>query len=85
MEPIKTITVDGVEHPIESFPEEVRRLVKIHQVWEGKLVDARLEVAMVESALRDLNKELTSKIKAALEVSEEADESVEAEQTADAA
>lgn len=83
MEPIKTITVDGVEHPIESFPEEVRRLVGIHQVWEGKLVDARLEVAMIESALRDLNKELTVKIKASLAPAVE--EAVEAEQTADAA
>jgi hypothetical protein len=66
---IKTITVDGVEHALDSFGPEVKQLVAIHQKWEKELVDARLQVALVEAALRDLNKELTAKIQEALETS----------------
>jgi hypothetical protein len=76
---IKTITVDGVEHDLASFPQEVQQLVAIHQRWEVKKVEAKLELAMVEAALRDLTKELSDKIKVALtpeveEVTAEAEE-----------
>ena len=62
-EQIKTITVDGVEHELSSFSSDVQRLVGIHQHWEGKLIEARLQVPMIEAAIRDLTRELTAKIK----------------------
>lgn len=80
---IKTITVDGTEHDLTTFPPEVQKLVAIHQNWEGKLVEKRLEMAMIEAAVRDLTRELTGKIKEALEapVAEEAVEVVAEEVT----
>jgi hypothetical protein len=64
---IKTITVDGTEHPLTSFSEEVQKLVAIHQQWEGKLVEKRLDLALVEAAIRDLTRELSTKIKEQLD------------------
>jgi ketopantoate reductase len=66
-EQIKTITVDGVEHELATFPTDVQRLVGIHQHWEAKLIEARLQVPMIEAAIRDLTRELTGKIKQHLE------------------
>jgi hypothetical protein len=58
---IKTITVDGVEHDLAGFSPEVQQLVAIHQRWEVKKVEAKLELAMIEAALRDLTAELSGK------------------------
>lgn len=62
-EQIKTITVDGIEHQLDIFPKEVQQLVSIHQQWEAKLIDRRLDLALVEAAIRDLTRELSAKIK----------------------
>lgn len=59
----QTITVDNVQHDLSSFPVEIQKLVSIHQNWEGKLIEKRMEMAMVEAAVRDLTRELSGKIK----------------------
>lgn len=82
-EQIKTITVDGVEHELAGFPADVQRLVSIHQHWEGKLIEARLQVPMIEAAIRDLTRELTTKIKQHLETPAEEASSVEADDAPD--
>lgn len=66
-EQARTITVEGVEHDLSIFPIEVQRLVSIHQTWESKMIDKRLDLAMIEAALRDLTRELTVKIKETLD------------------
>ena len=64
---IKTITVDGAEHDLSSFSDEIQKLVAIHQKWEGDLVEKRLGLAQIEAALRDLTRELSGKIKESLD------------------
>lgn len=58
----KTITVDGKEHPVESFSEVIQRLVSIHTAWRNELADERLAVAKTEAALRALDAELTERV-----------------------
>lgn len=79
---IKTITVDGTEHQLTTFSDEIQKLVAIHQQWEGKLVERRLDLALVEAGIRDLTRELSAKIKEHLEAASELP--VEAEVEAEA-
>jgi hypothetical protein len=65
-EQAQTITIDGVQHELAKFSTEVQKLVGIHQNWEHKVVEARLEVARSEAAVRDLARELIAKIQAEL-------------------
>jgi hypothetical protein len=67
----QTITIDGVEHELASFSIEVQRLISIHQKWEQKLAEDRLEVARGEAAIRELKRELIGKIKEELSPAEE--------------
>jgi hypothetical protein len=67
----QTITVDGVQYDLTIFSDEVKKLISIHQNWEHKVVEARLEVARSEAAVRDLTRELINKIKAELAMAEE--------------
>ena len=62
----QTITVDGEQYLLAQFSTEVQKLVGIHQNWEHKIVEARLEVARSEAAVRDLTRELIAKIQAEL-------------------
>lgn len=68
----QTITIDGTEHELASFSIEVQRLVSIHQKWEQKLAEDRLEVARGEAAIRELKRELIAKIQEELAPTEEA-------------
>ena len=67
----QTITIDGTEHELASFSIEVQRLVSIHQKWEQKLAEDRLEVARGEAAIRELKRELIAKIQEELAPTEE--------------
>ena len=79
---IKTITVDGVEHELSSFSNEIQKLVAIHQKWESDLVEKRLGLALIEAALRDLTRELSGKIKESLEAAVEVAPEAEATEVA---
>lgn len=59
MEPIKNIVIDGVEHPVEKFSDQVRSLLVIRQDWAQQLVTERNAVVKTEAALRQLDTELT--------------------------
>lgn len=69
-EQAQTITIDGVQHELAKFSTEVQKLVGIHQNWEHKIVEARLNVAHAEAAVRDLARELIAKIQAELSAPE---------------
>lgn len=62
----KTITVDGVEHEVEKFSDKVKQLVGIHTRWRTELLDARLEVAKTEAAIRSVEAELSQNVAAEL-------------------
>lgn len=73
----QTITVDGVQYDLTLFSDEVKKLIAIHQNWEQKVVDARLEVARSEAAVRDLTRELINKIKTELAANAETEVAAE--------
>lgn len=62
-----TITIDGEQHELSKFSADVQRLVAIHQRWEQKAVEDRLEAARSDAAVREITRELTLKVKAELE------------------
>lgn len=53
------ITIDGTDHPVAGFSEQVQRLVAIHTEWRNQLQTQRLEVAKTEAAIRSLDAELS--------------------------
>jgi hypothetical protein len=57
-----SITIDNVEHALTSFSPTVQRLVQINTQWRDELGAARLEVAKLEAALRQLEGELTQTV-----------------------
>ena len=57
-----TLTVDNVEHQLSIFSPTVQRLVEINSQWRDELGTARLEVAKLEAALRQLETELTQAV-----------------------
>ena len=67
----KTLTIDNVEHELANFSPTVQRLVEINTQWRDELAAARLEVAKVEAALRQLEAELTQAVLKELKEKEE--------------
>jgi predicted nucleic acid-binding Zn-ribbon protein len=57
-----TLTIDNVEHQVSAFSATVQRLVEINTGWRDELAAARLEVAKLEAALRQLESELTQTV-----------------------
>lgn len=66
------ITIDGVEHPVAVFSENVQRLVAIHTEWRNEVAKERLAVAKTEAALRSLDAELSQLVGAELKAKAEA-------------
>lgn len=62
-ESLKTIIIDGQEYDLSMFSPVVQRLTQIILVWEKELQETRLEVAKLEAALREANREITAVIK----------------------
>lgn len=52
------LTIDGVDHPVSAFSEQVQRLVFIHTSWRNDLQKERLAVMKSEAAVRALDAEL---------------------------
>jgi hypothetical protein len=75
----KTLTVDGVEHPVADFSETVQRLISIHTSWKNELATERLAVAKTEAAVRCLDAELSQFVKSELEAA--ADSALKADDT----
>lgn len=61
---VSTVTIDGVDYEIEKLSPAVRALLGFYQTWSGELAAARLEVAKLEAALRQLSAEIISASKA---------------------
>ena len=61
MEP-QTITLDGVQYPLDNFSDEVKRLVGIYNAWQKEAQELRLKLVKEEFALTELNRKLVSKL-----------------------
>ena len=70
-EPVKTLTIDGVEHEVAKFSESVQNLVVIHAQWSTDLIKERMNVAKTEAALRGLDAELSKLVSEELAPKEE--------------
>ena len=55
---IKTLTIDGVEHPVEKFGQQIQQLLKIRTIWDADLQKERLNVAKSETAMKALDLEI---------------------------
>lgn len=57
-----TITIDDKEYKVEDLTKEQQSLVTIYRKWSEELNESRLEMAKLESALRDLTREITNSV-----------------------
>lgn len=67
----KTITINNKEYEIDSLSENVKSLLVVHSAWTQDrekaikdMNDAKLELAKIEAALRDLSKEIVETVEA---------------------
>ncbi len=63
MSQVPTVTIDGVEYEVEKLSPAARSLISFYQTWSGELASARLEVAKLEAALRQLSSEIIAVVK----------------------
>lgn len=68
---IQTITVDGVEHQISEFSEQVQKLAAIYETWSQDLEKEKLAAAKTETALNVINKELATLVQAEMAAKQE--------------
>lgn len=61
-----SITIEGVEYPVQNFSETVQRLVAIHTEWRNDLQAERLSLAKTEAAVRALDTEISQVVSAEL-------------------
>ena len=69
VEPVEpTITSGDKNYSISALPEDLQRLIKLYQLWEEELEQAKIQVFKIEAAIRGLGMELEGRIR---QVSEE--------------
>jgi hypothetical protein len=68
----QTITLEGVEHKLDSFSNKVKHLVSIHTIWKNQLAEQNLEVAKTQAALKSLEMELSNLVSSEVQASKEA-------------
>lgn len=62
---VSTVTIDGNDYEIEKLSPAARALLSFYQTWSNELASARLEVAKLEAALRQLSTEIIATVKSA--------------------
>jgi len=60
---VPTVLIDGTDYEIEKLSPAARTLISFYQTWSNELAVARLEVAKLEAALRQLSTEIISTVK----------------------
>jgi len=53
------IRINNVEYEAGDLPQQVLDLLRVYRGWSEDLIEARLEVAKNEAALRDLASEIS--------------------------
>lgn len=77
----QNIVIAGQEHPVDSFSDNVRRLVNIHTEWRRDLLKEKMAVAKTEAAIRALDAELTQLVAAELTQKSQAERENEEEKS----
>jgi|GEM_PF-1032631 len=60
---VPTVMIDGTDYEIDKLTPAARTLISFYQTWSNELAVARLEVAKLEAALRQLSTEIISTVK----------------------
>lgn len=82
IDPLRVINIDGVPHVVEQMSDDVKSVIAIYNEWRQKEVDARNDLLLVQSALRDLGQNLVNRVR---EEQAAATEAAEAEAVVDVA
>ena len=63
VDPLTVINIDGVPHVVGQMSDEVQAVIAIYNEWRQKEVDARNDLLLVQSALRDLGQNLVNRVR----------------------
>jgi hypothetical protein len=77
MEPIKTITLDGVVHDVDKFSDGIKQAVGIYHKFNLQLQDERLAVMKTEAALATIGRQIADAASNELKAKEAAGAAVE--------
>ena len=81
LEDIKVINVDGTPVAVDELSAESQNLVEIYNVFRRDELTAKHELIKVQSALRDVQREIIASIKKAEDEAKDAEETVETVET----
>lgn len=63
VDPLSVINIDGVPHVVAQMSDEVQAVIAIYNEWRQREVDARNDLLLVQSALRDLGQNLVNRVR----------------------
>lgn len=63
IDPLTVINIDGAPHVVAQMSDEVQAVVEIYNEWRQREVDARNDLLLVQSALRDLGQNLVNRVR----------------------
>lgn len=63
VDPLTVINIDGVPHVVGQMSDEVQAVIAIYNEWRQREVDARNDLLLVQSALRDLGQNLVNRVR----------------------
>ena len=63
IDPLTVINIDGVPHVVGQMSDEVQAVIAIYNEWRQREVDARNDLLLVQSALRDLGQNLVNRVR----------------------
>jgi hypothetical protein len=78
IDPLTVINIDGVPHVVGQMSDEVQAVIAIYNEWRQREVDARNDLLLVQSALRDLGQNLVNRVREEQAAAAEAAEAAEA-------
>lgn len=73
VDPLSVINIDGVPHVVAQMSDEVQAVIAIYNEWRQREVDARNDLLLVQSALRDLGQNLVNRVREEQAAAAEAD------------
>jgi len=75
VEDIKVINVDGIPYAADDLPADVKKLVVFYNQWRKDEMAAKSELIKVQSAMRDISREIIVNIRDNIKKEEATDES----------
>lgn len=62
---VRKVTIQDKEYDENALPSEVQQLIAIYRKWTNEVAEARLEVTKIDAAIKELSREVVSRIDAA--------------------